>query len=295
MLGVLNNISSINAANNLNNSQMQLSTVLNQLSSGSRINSGSDDAAGLSLADGLLANTTELTQSSQNASQGVGFLQTADGALAQVNTLLNRAITLATETSNGTLSTAQDAAANQEYQSILGEINNIGANTSYNGVAVFGAAGGVNVFTNGSTDTLSVHALTSAAVGDANGTLTYTAATSTFSYASSAAAGSQEDLSATDLTTAAGATASLTAINTAITDVAAERGYIGSQVNLLNATSSVMTTESTNLTSAQNNVTATDYSSATSQMSKYEILMQTGISALAQANSTQQMVTKLLQ
>jgi flagellin len=295
MLGVLNNISSIDAQNNLNSSQMGLSTVLDQLSSGSRINSGSDDAAGLSLADGLESNTTELTQSSQNASQGVGFLQTADGALAQVNTLLNRAVTLATETANGTLSTAQDAAANQEYQSILGEINNIGTNTTYNGVSVFGATGGISIFTDGSTDTLSVHALTSSAVGDANGTLTYTASTSTFSYTSSTAAADQQDLSTTSLTSSANASTALGDINSAITDVAAERGYIGSQVNLLNATSNVMTTESTNLTAAENDITATDYSSATSQLSKYEILMQTGISALAQANSTQQLVTKLLQ
>ncbi len=291
MLGVLNNIASIYAQNNLNNSQMNLSNVLNQLSSGSRINSGSDDAAGLSLANGLEANTTELAQSAQNASQGVGFLQTADGALAQVNTLMNRAVTLATESTNGTLSTAQLNAANQEYQSILGEVNNIGSNTKYNGVATFG--GTVSVYTNGSTDTLSIHALTSSAVGDANGTLSYSA--SAFTFTSSTTTGDQMNLSSTSLTTSTAATTALGDINTAITDVAAERGYIGSQVNLLQATSNVMTTESTNLTSASNNVTATDYSAATSQMSKYEILMQTGISALAQANSTQQMITKLLQ
>jgi len=287
MLGVLNNIASIEAQNNLNTSQSDLSSVLNQLSSGMRINSGSDDAAGLSLADGLMANTTELTQSSQNASQGVGFLQTADGALAQVNTLLNRAVTLATETANGTLSTSQDNAANQEYQSILGEINNIGSNTTYNGVSVFG--GTVAIFTNGSVDTLSIHSLSSTAVGDANGTLTYSS--SSFTYSS----GTEANLSSTSLTSTATATSALGLINTAITDVAAERGYIGSQVNLLTATGNVMTTESTNLTSAEDGVLATDYSSATSEMSKYEILMQTGISALAQANSTQQLVTKLLQ
>ena len=97
------------------------------------------------------------------------------------------------------------------------------------------------------------------------------------------------------LTSSSAATTALGDINTAIIDVAAERGYVGSQVNLLNSTSNVMSTESVNLTSAANSVTATDYSAATSQMSKDEILMQTGISALAQANSTQQMVTKLLQ
>lgn len=289
MLSVLNNISSIYAQNNLNSTQSNLSNVLQQLSSGSRINSGADDAAGLSLADGLMANTTELTQSSQNASQGVGFLQTADGALSQVNSMLNRAVTLATESSNGTLSSAQVNAANQEYQSILGEISNIGTNTQYNGVNVFG--GTVSIYTNGSTDTLSVHTLASSAVGDANGTLSYSS--SAFTYASSSTG--QVNLSTTSLSSSSAATTALGDINTAIVDVAAERGYVGSQINLLNSTSSVMATESVNLTSASNNVTATDYSAATSQMSKDEILMQTGISALAQANSTQQMVTKLLQ
>ncbi len=290
MLSVLNNISSIYAQNNLNQTQANLSNVLQQLSSGSRINSGADDAAGLSLADGLMANTTELSQSAQNANQGVGFLQTADGALSQVNTMLNRAVTLATESANGTLSSAQVNAANQEYQSILGEISNIGTNTQYNGVNVFG--GSVSIYTNGSTDTLSVHSLASSSVGDANGTLSYSA--SAFTYTSTSTSG-QVNLSASSLTTTATATSALGSINTAIIDVAAERGYVGSQINLLNSTSNVMSTESVNLTSASNNVTATDYSSATSQMSKDEILMQTGISALAQANSTQQMVTKLLQ
>src|SRR5271165_77023 len=125
-LGVLNNLSAIYAENNLNNTNNSLQTVLQQLSSGSQINSGSDDAAGLSLINGLQANSTALTQSATNATEGVGLLQVADGALSQVTNLLNRAVTLATETANGTLNTSQEAAANQEYQSILSEINNIG-------------------------------------------------------------------------------------------------------------------------------------------------------------------------
>ncbi len=137
-LGVLNNLSAMYAANNLNNTNNSLSKTLQQLSSGSRINSGADDAAGLSLVDGLQANATALSQSQVNAQEGVGLLQVADGALSQVTNLLNRAVTLATEASNGTLNGAQTAAANQEFQSILGEINNIGATTTYNGQAVFG-------------------------------------------------------------------------------------------------------------------------------------------------------------
>ena len=141
-MGVLNNIAATYAANNLSNTQASLQNVLTQLSSGSRINSGADDAAGLSLANGLQANQSALTQSASNVSLGVGLLQTADGALSQVNNLLNRAVTLATEAGNGTLNTSQSGAANQEYQSILAEINSIGATTTYNGQAVFGAQTG---------------------------------------------------------------------------------------------------------------------------------------------------------
>src|SRR6201996_9568224 len=109
-LGVLNNISALYAENNLNQTQSSLQNTLTQLSSGSRINSGSDDAAGLSLADGLTASSAALTQSASNASEGVDFLSVADGALSQVTNLLNRAVTLATEASNGTLDSSQQAA-----------------------------------------------------------------------------------------------------------------------------------------------------------------------------------------
>ncbi|MFZ0632356.1 MAG: flagellin [Acidobacteriaceae bacterium] len=136
-LGVLNNISAIYAENNLNQTQSSLQNTLTQLSSGSRINSGADDPAGLAIADGLAANSAALTQSSSNASEGVGFLQVADGALSQVTNLLNSAVTLATEAGGGTLSSSQMSAANQEYQDILTQIGTIGATTEYNGIQVF--------------------------------------------------------------------------------------------------------------------------------------------------------------
>src|ERR1700761_2108978 len=136
-LGVLNNIAAIYAQNNLNQTQSSLQNTLTQLSSGSRINTGSDDAAGLAVADGLHANETALTQSAQNASDGTGLLQTADGALSQVTNLLNRAVTLATEAANGTLNSSQVSAANQEYQNILTQIGNIGSSTNFNSNNVF--------------------------------------------------------------------------------------------------------------------------------------------------------------
>ena len=114
-LGVLNNLSAVYAENNLNNTNNSLSKTLQELSSGSKINSGADDAAGLSLVNGLQTNQQALTQSQTNATEGVGLLQVADGAHSQVTSLLNRAVTLATEASNGTLNATQDVAANQEY------------------------------------------------------------------------------------------------------------------------------------------------------------------------------------
>jgi flagellin len=307
-MGVLNNIAATYAANNLSNTQTSLQNVLTQLSSGSRINSGADDAAGLSLANGLQANQSALTQSASNVSLGVGLLQTADGALSQVNNLLNRAVTLATEAGNGTLNASQSGAANQEYQSILAEINSIGATTTYNGQAVFGAQTGTaaapatasfSIYTSDgsatgtSTDTLSIAQLSSASVGDTGGTIGPAAAGNGIAY--TAGTGTALNAVNADLTSSANAQNALTAITNAISGVAAQRGYLGSQINTLNSIASVETTQSENLASASNSIMATDYTTATSQLSKFQILTQTGISALAQANSTQQAVTKLLQ
>jgi flagellin len=148
------------------------------LSSGSKINSGADDAAGLSLVNGLEANSMALGQSETNSTEGVGLLQVADGALSQVTSLLDRAVTLATEASNGTLNTTQEAAANQEYQSILAEINNIGSTTTYNQDQVFTGVT-VAIYTGDSStagssiDDLNIRTLSASSVGDTGGTMSY--------------------------------------------------------------------------------------------------------------------------
>lgn len=435
-LGVLNNLNAIYATNNLNNTNSSLSKTLQQLSSGSKINSGADDAAGLSLVNGLAANATALTQSSTNATEGVGLLQVADGALSQVTNLLNRAVTLATEVSNGTLNSSQQSAANQEYQSILSEINNIGSTTTYNQNTVFGSS--TSIYTGDSSsagssiDQLNIGSLSSSTVGQTAGTMSYTSGSSLFidlsnsgtqnaqstdtiaagstldityvvgkdqagnaitatatistgtgtgyadtvdgmvaaingsglgisaSFGTAAQAGDASataqtdtgiiisgnvtnaaptsvgqvevaasgtalvdsttsttpaaydaassgtatisytagvgtDLSSTALTSTSSAQTALTALNSAIANVAAQDGYIGAQINTLTSIGQVISTQQQNIVSAQNAVQATDYATASSNLSKYEILSQTGISALAQANSLQQEVTKLLQ
>ncbi len=144
-LGILNNIPSIEAENQLTLTSNALNTVLEQLSSGSRINSGADDPAGLAIANGLQANIAALTQSVSNANDGVGELQLADGALAQVTNLLDTAVTLATESATGTVSDTQRTAIQAQYASILAEINRIGTSTTYNSQEVFQAGTQTNL------------------------------------------------------------------------------------------------------------------------------------------------------
>src|SRR5208282_4557750 len=185
-LTILNNIAAIAAENQLNITSNNLTSTLEQLSSGSRINSGADDPAGLAIANGLEANIAALTQSSSNATDGVGELQVADGALSQVTTLLDRAVTLATESATGTVSNSQRTALDAEYQSIKQEIDSIGSTTNFNGGQVF-TANTLNVFlsdgsTSGSstigvtTGTLSAPGLNLGGAVAATGTLTQASA-----------------------------------------------------------------------------------------------------------------------
>ena len=282
-LGVLSNVAATYAENNLNTTQASLQTVLQQLSSGSRINSGSDDAAGLAIATGLAANQAALTQSVQNANQGIALLQTADGALSQVTSLLDRATTLATEASTGTLTTAEAASANTEYQNIITEISNIGSKTTFNSNSSLFSNTAVSVVLSDGTATGTttfsevVGTLTSASVGQVSGTT------------------AGQSFTGTDLTTTADSATALTDVGAAIADLANQRGVIGADVNQLTAASNVASTESVNLEAAQSSVTATNYGQATSTLANLQVLSQTGIAALAQANSVQQEILKLVQ
>jgi flagellin len=276
-LGILTNVAATYAENNLNQTQNSLQTVLQQLSSGSRINSGADDAAGLSISDGLGANEAALTQSAQNATNAVGLLQTADGALSQVTTLLDRAVTLATEAANGGLTTAQATAANTEFTSILTEINNIGTSTNFNST---------NVFTSTAT---------SFVVSDGTSAGTTTIAATVGVLTSASVGGTGKSLTGDSLTSTTGAVTALQDVTTAIADISAQRGNIGADINQLNAAANVASSEEVNLSSAQSAILSTNYGQATSDLAKYQVLSQTGISALAQANSVQQEILKLLQ
>jgi flagellin len=279
-MSVLNNISGLAAQNQLQLTSTGLQNTLLQLSSGSRINSGADDAAGLAIANGLAANTTALTQSAQNATDGVGMLQVADGSLSQVTTLLNRAVTLATEASNGTVSSSQQVSMDNEFTSIKAEIDRIGSNTTYNGAKVFsGATTSVYISDGTNAGSSSIDAtvgkLSSSSIGFA-GT-------------------SSQSLSGDNLTSVTFAQAALTDITTAIANIAADRGKLGADVNRLQSATNVVNNQVQNLTSAEDNISSANIAQDVANMTKYNILQSTGMAALQQSNQSQQAILKLLQ
>ena len=277
---ILNNIPSLEAQNSLALTQFNLQNTLIQLSTGSRINSGSDDAAGLAIADGLHANETALNQSVNNISDGVGKLQVADGALSQVTTLLDRAVTLATEAANGLVTSTQATALDNEFSKIKAEITNIGNNTTFNGSSVFSAST-TSVFI---SDASSNYSITVSIAGLSAGAIA----------ASSASGLTAVSLTSDSLTSASSASSALSDINSAIINVASKRGEIGAVVNQLQAASNVANTQLQNLTSAEDNIRAANVAQVIGNLSRYNILNQTGISALGQANASQQAVLGLL-
>jgi flagellin len=270
-LSILNNIPALQAENQLNITTAAANKSLQELSSGSRINSGADDAAGLAISNGLNANVAALNQSSLNATNAVGALQTADGALSQITSLLNRSVTLATEAASSGLSTSQATAIDTEFQALLTQISNIGSTTNFNGTAVFSATP-ISAFTSD---------------GTTGGTVSIAATPGTLSATSLALTG--------NLTSTANATTALGKVSAAITTVSALRGTLGATVEQLQAASTVDTSESQNLVTASSNITSADISSVVADDTKYSILEQTGISALQQANQQAQTVLKLLQ
>jgi flagellin len=269
---ILNNIPALSAENQLNATQLSLQKTLGQLASGSRINSGADDAAGLAIANGLQANISALNQSVQNANNGVSSLQVADGALGQVTSLLNRAVTLATEAATGTVSSSQRTALNSEYTQILSEIDRVGTTTTFNGTSVFTAS------------------TTSIYLSDASSNSTIGVSVGALS-ANGLGLGSGSTLAGAD---GSAAQTALAAINTAISTIASDRGTIGASINRLQDAAAVIGVQVQNLTAAENGIVSADIPTAISNLSRQSVLAQTGMAALAQANSQEQSVLTLL-
>src|SRR5512136_3025290 len=278
---ILNNIAGLNAQSQLNVNNINLTRTLLRLSSGKRVNSGADDAAGLQIADSLRANVRALDQAVRNANDGISVAQIADGALQEISNILTRAVTLAEEAATATVDSTGRASINAEFTQIQAEISRIANQTNFNGVGIFttsGLGGSLSVFV-GDISTASTIDVTINTITTAGDTVTNLGG---------------QNLSTIDLTTAAGAATALGGIKNALGAVASARAEIGGGMNRLQSAVAVLQAQSINTQAAESVIRDANVAEEVASLTKYQILAQSGISALAQANLNSQQVLALV-
>lgn len=276
-MSVINtNYLSLVAQNNLNKSQGALGTAIERLSSGLRINSAKDDAAGQAIANRMTSQIKGMTQASRNANDGISMAQTAEGALNEVNNNLQRIRELAVQAKNGTNSDTDLTSLQDEVTARLAEINRISSKTTFNGINVLdgsaGASGKVNIQV-GANDGDVIEIDLSKAKAD---TTTLGIATVDLS-----------TVSASGNTTLADIDKAIAKIDTARSGLGATQSRFESTINNLNNTV-------TNLSAAQSRIQDANYATEVANMSRAQILQQAGTSVLAQANQSTQSVLSLL-
>jgi flagellin len=283
---ILNNIGALYAQNQLSISNAYLTKSINRISSGKRINSGADDAAGLMIADSLRANVYALDQGVRNANDCISVGQIADSALQEITNNLTRAVSLASEAATGTVDDTGRGALDAEFSQLQAEIARIAVQTNFNGVGIFTTTG-----INGSL---------SAFIGDiyspSSIAVTITPITTNGDKVTNLGTlnGQPVDLENVSLATQDGAAAALSVIRDALVVVAGERAAIGAGSNRLQSAVAVMQSQSLNSQSAESTIRDANMATEISNLTKYQILNQTGIAALSQANTQGQTILTLL-
>ncbi|WP_313433938.1 flagellin [Novosphingobium sp.] len=273
-MSVINtNISAIRASNASNAANKMLGTAMERLSTGKRINSAKDDAAGLAIATSMTAQVRGMSQGIRNANDGISLAQTAEGALSEVSNMLQRVRELAIQSSSGTYQDSDRDAMQSEVTALTSQISDILSDTTFNGNALFST-------TSGSDVTFDIQ--TGANSGE---TITLT---------SSAINGANITASALDVSTAADASDTIDNVDLALEDVNQTRASLGAGQNRLESAVNNLTNNVTNLSDARSRIEDADYSAETTQMAKAQILSQASTAMLAQANQSQQNVLSLL-
>lgn len=265
-LRINNNTDALNAYRNLSTTQNKLSGSLEKLSSGYRINRAADDAAGLSISEGLRSQIGGLTVGVQNAQDGISVAQTAEGALTEVHSMLQRMNDLSVQYNNGTQSEDSKSALESEFGQLKDEIQRIQDNTTFNNVALFGGDATDMVFQVGykSTDQITIGA-------------------------DDALKDFATDIQSLDITSSTSED-----IQDQITAVSTQRGTLGAIQNRFEHTINNVNTEIENLTASESRIRDTDMASEMVSFTSAQILSQAGTSMLAQANQSSQNVLKLL-
>ncbi|MNP15685.1 Flagellin [compost metagenome] len=263
------NVAAINAHRNLGANNTQMGKTMEKLSSGFRINRAADDAAGLAISEKMRFQINGLNQASRNAQDGVSLLQTAEGALTEVHSMLQRLNTLANQSATGTYATKDREALQLEVTQLLGEIDNIAKSTNFNGIDLLKTAGSVSFqigVTAANTLTATLKSMKTSALG----------------------------LSGLTISSQAAARSALAKISTAINQVSTQRAKFGAIQNRLEHTINNLGVTSENLSASESRVRNADMAKEMTEFTRNQILVQAGTAMLAQANSAPQSVLKLL-
>jgi flagellin len=262
---VVTNVASLNAQANLTSTQVGLSRAITRLSSGLRINSSGDDAAGLAVANTYASDVAVLNQGIQNANNGVSTLQIQDGALGNISGLLNRLATLAAQSASGGTTSSSRSTLDAEFQTVLGEIDRE-AN-----VAGLDSSQGFSVFLSNSTST---NGIVSGTIG--------------------AVSTSVLGISSLAITAQAAAVTAVSTIRAAIATLGTAQGTVGSLENRLSYAIALAQSQAVNNQNAESQIRDANVAQEASNLTKYNILTQSGLAALAQANQTSASVLVLL-
>ncbi len=280
-LRVYNNLFSVNAQRHLSNNNTNLGSSLEKLSSGQRINKAADDAAGLSISEGMRSQIRSLNQATRNANDGISLINTAEGALSEQSSILVRMRELASQAATGTVGSTERATINREFQALKDEIDRISAVTEFNGQKLVDGS-----LSSAATNSVVIQVGIRATVNDRinmNTAVDLTAITTT-----------GLAIQNTNVLTAASALASLGNLDSAITKVTDGRGRLGAVQNRLVHTLANLSVSAENLTAAESQIRDADYASEISKFTRNQILVQASTAILAQANLVPQTVLQLL-
>ena len=275
-MAIMTNSSALNATRNLSVTGRKMGTSIERLSSGLKINSASDDAAGMAVSVGLTAQTKGFQQAMENSNEAIALLQTAEGSYNSISDILIRMRELAVQSSSDTLTDKERAYLDTEFEDLTAEITRISNVAEYNGIQLLdGTAGdgaGNMVFQVGTRNT-------------ANDQIT-------INLGSQSAATLGVD--ALDLTNLANSQAAITTIDTALDTLATDRATLGSNINELTAAVDNLAVTIENLSAANSQIKDADIAAESADFTKHQVLMQSGVAMLSQANGVSQMALRLL-
>ena len=268
-LRIQTNVEAFDAHRNLQNTSGKLAKSMEKLSSGYRINRASDDAAGLAISEKLQSQIGGLDQAQRNSQDAVSLVQTGEGAMQEVTSMLQRVRDLAVQYNNGTLSSSDKAAITAEVAQLCNEISRIGSDTQFNGIALLTGSSSIT-FQVGANDGETISVGTTALFGSGSG---FKVDSGLFTF---------------------GATVTLASIDSAIGNVSAARADLGAVQNRLEHSLNNLSNYEENLTASESNIKDVDMASEMVNFTKLQVLQQAGTSMLAQANQAPQSVLSLL-